>query len=326
MTYRSERPDAYVRLKPDSAQLTFPLACCSNFDPCDTKLVIREAGSCPEDEQWLVAYPFREMDSRGRASFRIDGALHNLCPGLYDGVIFVGCDECGTVRIDTTKTRPFAMEALDQVALQEIPDAAPPLDGRDTVYDPYVGFTATLTCDITAVGQLIRFDSELPSPTPSPAPQLVLRDGVNTETVQLISATDGSMFVERGATAYAFNKGTTVQFEWTTDNILSAAAGPDQTLTPKGSEADPATTGGESTVSDDDDVSGSKCLSFEAGKGITINQNELGTIVVGLDTTGVVAGEHNGITLDDCGRVTAIDASFPDIPVFDGCCKEEAGE
>jgi hypothetical protein len=293
-----------------------------HFDSDDTHLLIREAGGCPEDDDWLISYPFREVDARGRASFRIDSAVHDLCPGLYDGVVFVGCDPCGVIRIDTTKRRPFATEAPKQTALQAIPEPAAPLEGRETMYDPYVGFSAQLNCAVSAVGGLLRIDADLPSPTPSPPPQLVLRDGVNAETVTLLSANEGVAFVERGSPAYAFSPGTVLQFEWTTDNVLAASAGPDLISPSKGSGAEPAS--GDEPSSSDSGTGG--CLTFEGGKGIKLTQSDSGTIKVELETTGVVAGEHNGIEVDECGRIVVIDESFPDIPVFDGCCKEEAGE
>lgn len=315
-TTRAARPDVVMRLDPDFAQVSFPAACGGAIDMDDTLMMIRRAGGCPDE--WLLAYRPFDQDADGNVSFRFDGALHDLKPGYYDAVIMEGCDPCGTIRFDKTKRPSLHMRAVSAMAFTECPPPgeALPGTGHSDMLDAYVGWTSKISCALTKTDLTIKTDDELPDLPDGATVQLVLRDGVATETVTVTAVNGETLTVERGSPAAAFPKGACIQFEWTIENIRTVA----NESCPVPDPGDDTMTGGTG-----DDSTAPKSAVLEVGKGLVLETDEEGRIVLSLASTGVAPGDYGGLQVDECGRVTVVDAQFPAnaVPVFDGCCKDD---
>lgn len=309
VTPRAARPDTTVRLDPDLAQITL---CPSGFGPLDmddTHLLIRRAGGCEDD--WLVAYRPFDSDTAGNVSFRFDDALHALEPAYYDAVVMEGCTPCGLIRMDKTKRPSLHMRAVRTMAFKEVPPpgGALPGTGYSTMLDSFVNWTSKLDCALGKTDLTIKTTDDLPAIPAGATVQLVVRDGVAVETVTVTATSDGTLTVTRGNPAYAFPKDACIQFEWTIENIRTVANEDCPTVVDPVDPTDPATT---------------TTALLEAGKGLQLQTDDAGRIVISLEQTGVAPGQYGGMEVDDCGRVTVVDASFPAnaLPVFDTCAKD----
>lgn len=314
-TTRAARPDITVRLSCDLGQLSFPEDATCPMDLDDAHLMIRRSGGCEDD--WLLAYRPFGRTTEGDVQFRLDGSIHELPAGYYDAVIMEGCEPCGLVRLDKTKRPSLNMQRIAAIAFTECPPpgAALPGDGHSTMLDAFVEYTTKLACALTASELTIKVDGDVPD-IPASGVELVIRDGIATETVKVTAATSGMLTVTRGTPAKPFPKGACIQFEWTIENIRAVAN--ENCPVP-----DPDTGSGDDTATGSGDDTTTAIL--EVGKGLKLETDADGRIVLSLENTGVPAGTYGGLEVDDCGRVVTVDAEFPAnaLPVLDGCCKEE---
>lgn len=309
-TVRQNRPLATLCVDPMLVQLAFPEACGRDVDTSEMQMGIRRAGGC--EHGYVVGYNAFGRDDMNRVAFRLDAKLHDLEAGYYDAVLLADCVPCGTIRLDMTKKPPLAMGSPTATNYTECPPAgeALPGTGHTDMFDQYLGWSAKLTCRLDRTATTIKVGTGLPAPTGA-APQLVIRDGVASEVVDVVSHTSGAITVVRGNPARQFPVGACVQFEWTEANIKAVA-----------NEDCPVVDPGTDTGTDTDTK---ECTVLEAGKGIVLDTSEDGKIIVKLSPTSVVPGTYGGLAVDECGRVSTVDANFPaaGIPVFDNCCKSD---
>lgn len=304
MTLRAERPLSIVKVTPDLISLTFPLAC-GVRGADDTLLGIRRTGCC---DNFIMAYPFLQTTLDGRAEFRLDAALHKLTPGEYDAVLLDGCRECGTIRLSIPACPGVMLGGVQSTTYEPVPDPGAAIEGVTPMFDDFYGWKAKTTCPVFPTDVVIKIAPDLPAAATTPALQLVLHDGVNSEIVTLMGGASGYATVTRGSPRHTFPKGACLQFEWTPANVTAAATPVDCPACPEDT-----TPGGLDA-----------CTVLEPGKGLVLRTNEAGKVIVELAPTGVTPGDYGGLTVDDCGRITGVDVQFPAsaIPVFDTCCKD----
>lgn len=311
--HRRERPVSHMTLDAGLIALSFPRSCAGS-DPQDALLMVRRAGCC---DDWLIAYPYFGQTLCGRAEFRLDGEVHKLPHGSYDAVLVVDCTECASIRL----VKPFC-PAVSVAGVEASHYTAPPapgeaIEGVEPVFETYYGFTAVTTCVLSAADGFVSITPAIPLPTTSPLPELVLSDGVNREVVTLKSASaDGkTLSIKRGAPALKFPAGAVFQFEWTPNNVKAVATPVDCPVCP-----DDGDSGGGGTTDP-------SCTVLVPGCGIALRTNEQGQLVIELASTGVEPGDYGGLRIDECGRVSGIDAMFPAsaLPVFDPCCESGPG-
>lgn len=316
-TIRSRVPDVTVRLHCLLGQLSFPERDDCPMDLDDTRLLIRKSGGCEDD--WLVAYAPFQRTTDGEVQFRLDGAIHDLPAGYYDGVVMEGCEPCGLIRFDKTKQSSLSMKRLSTVAFTECP---PPggllhVDGITAMLDPYAMFKTELSCALSNTATVLIVDDELPKLEPGVTVELVVRDGIAQETVVVTATADNRLIVTRSDSPKPFPKGSCVQFEWTANNVRTVANENCPIVEP--TDGDGGGDGGGTSGTD------SKSAILSVGKGLVLATDDNGNVSISLAGSGVPAGEYGGLTVNECGQIVSIDAEFPAnaLPILDGCCKKD---
>ena len=225
-----------IKATSDTASIVVPPSCGASAHVAENTMYIRRRGEC----EFSLAYPAFDKDGAGAVRFILDSKFAVLPAGRYEAQLRQNkaagnqCDAvvCGSFEIvkpDFCDLKPISPQAVDS-AVTVIHSG--PIDGVTDVFDEISQFTAP-TCKVMETGDdtLKLSDADkvrLCAITLCRPVQLVIFDGVKSETVEFAGCVGGEPVVTRAASsgsAQRFPVGSTVTFMWTTANVAAACEG-----------------------------------------------------------------------------------------------------
>lgn len=177
----------------------------------------------------MVAF---DTDMEGRTRFNLDADFAKLKPGRYAAQVVQGCVTCFIFEIEIEKGCSVGVGSMSADAGVELVIHNGSLPNMTAIFDSLNTFTAK-TCAVLEPGATVlplkASDlAALCAVTLCRPVQLVIGDGVRTETVSFAGCTGNLATVTRGVAGSVparFPVGTTVAFSWTNANVTAASEG-----------------------------------------------------------------------------------------------------
>lgn len=175
----------------------------------------------------LLVYPVFRIDANGNACVRWDSQLHELPAGRYAAHFYVDGILCGVFELDKRHCCPIDLGKPTSAEAECVPEMHDTPEGVTDMFEPIYSWSSNTTCQIEPGDTLLKVKDtgSLCTTTFCKAPELIIRDGVTTETVKFVGCTpEGYLMVERGG-ANTIQGGAVIRFEWTANNVQSACEG-----------------------------------------------------------------------------------------------------
>jgi hypothetical protein len=177
----------------------------------------------------LVAF---DTDMEGRVRFMLDDAFTRLPPGRYAAQVMQGCKVCFIFEIAIERKCTVSVSSMDAVSGEDMVIHNGSLPNMTAIFDSLNTFTAK-TCRILEPGatQLPLSSADIArlcAVTLCRPVQLLIGDGVKTETVSFAGCAGGVATVTRGVAGSSparFPVGARVAFSWTDANVAAASEG-----------------------------------------------------------------------------------------------------
>jgi len=217
-----------VTIGPDVKALLFTREECGAISADLLHIKIRRRGT-PE---YCLQYPHFDTDDDGRFRFILDAKLFALGSGRYEATVFQGDRPCSTFEIKLSDKCTISTEGISTTEGKALFIKNGEIPNVTNIFDSINEFNAT-TCavmeaDATALPLSTADAAALCALVLCRPVELVIGDGIKTETVLFTACVGGVPAVTRGVAGTSparFPSGSTVAFSWTATNVTAACEG-----------------------------------------------------------------------------------------------------
>lgn len=198
----------------------------SSDEPID--MLVRRRGQ----DDYVLKYPAFDTDDQGRIRFILDNKLFALPEGRYEAAFVQGCTACAIFEIILDNSCDLDVRSVEAVKGQtvkiingEIPEVTDIFDAINTLELQTCAVLET-SSDQLPISQADK-DTLCAIVLCCPV-QLIVTDGVKSETIEFSGCNSGQVTIRRGVngtTPSRFPSGSDVCFTWTPDNVRAAEEG-----------------------------------------------------------------------------------------------------